>query len=196
MQRHTKICRLFIYAILIAYSQVGFGDDSAWDLLKKGGNVVLMRHASADKSKGDPLLLKIGDCGGQRMLSSTGQKEASMIGDAFRTQAILVDTVLASRYCRTQATAKLAFGRATSWQPLDLLYALPEKNREARTEIVTKRISAYVGAKNLIMVTHQPNVEGLTLEMIEQGEMLILKPDQKGSYDIVGRLKIKDLKSK
>lgn len=193
MQRHTKIPRLLIYAILIAYSHVGFGDDSAWDILKKGGNVVLMRHASADKSTGDPLLLKIGDCSGQRMLSSAGRKEAKFVGKVFRARSIPVDKVLASRYCRTQETAKLAFGRVTPWQPLDVLFALPEQDWEARTETVNKRISAYAGSGNLIMVTHRPNVEELTFEVIAQGEIMILAPDKKGGYDIIGRFKVKDL---
>lgn len=193
MHRHTKNLRIIFYAIIIVYLPAGYGDENIWDKLKKGGNVVLMRHASADKSKGDPLLLKIGHCNGQRMLSSAGRKEAEFVGKVFRARSIPVDKVLASRYCRTQETAKLAFGRATPWQPLDVLFALPEQDWQARTETVNKRISAYAGSGNLIMVTHRPNVEELTFEVIAQGEIMILVPDKKGGYDIIGRFKVEDL---
>lgn len=119
-----------------------------------------------------------------------------MIGRAFRARAIPIAQVLSSRYCRTQETAKLAFGRVTTWQPLDLLYALPEQDRDARTNVVAKRIGVYAGTDNLIMITHMPNIDALTFEIVEAGGFLVLKPDHKGGYDIVGDIIPDDLRTK
>jgi phosphohistidine phosphatase SixA len=96
------------------------------------------------------------------------------------------EEVLSSRYCRTRETAELTFGLVTTWQPLDLLYALPQQDRDARTEIVAQRIGAYVGKGNLIMITHLPNIDALTLELVEPGGFLVLQPDHNGGFDIVG----------
>jgi hypothetical protein len=36
------------------------------------------------------------------------------------------------------------------------------------------------------MVTHLPNIDALTLELVEPGGFLVLQPDDNGSFDIVG----------
>jgi len=144
-----------------------------------------MRHATAEKI-GDPLILNVNDCSVQRNLSSKGKKEAALIGQMFRDRSVSISEVLSSRYCRTRETAEQAFGQVTLWQPLDLLFALPDQDRDARTEVVAKRISTYAGDDNLVMVTHSPNIDALTLELVEPGGFLVLKPDHKGSFDIVG----------
>ena len=177
---------LFIFCIAITtYSGIGFTDEGVWDKLKRGGYVVLMRHVTAEKT-GDPLVLKIDDCSVQRNLSQQGRTEAGFIGKEFRNRAVPIEEVLSSRYCRTLETAELTFGLVTTWQPLDLLYALPQQDREARTDIVAQRIGAYAGKANLIMVTHLPNIDALTLELVEPGGFLVLQPDDNGSFDIVG----------
>jgi phosphohistidine phosphatase SixA len=176
------------------YPNIGYTDEDLWVRLQQGGNVVLMRHATADKT-GDPLVLKIDDCSVQRNLSQQGRGEAELIGRAFRNRSVPIAEVLASRYCRTRETAKLAFGLVTTWQPLDLLYALPDHDRDARTEIVAERISAYTGKDNLIMITHLPNIDALTLELVEPGGFLVLRPDHDGSFDIVGHVAPDDIEA-
>jgi len=145
-----------------------------------------MRHATVGQV-GDPLALKLDDCSVQRNLSQKGKSEAEHTGRAFRDRSVPVAEVLSSRYCRTRDTARLTFGRATTWQPLDLLVAVDEQERDARTETVAKRIADHVGESNLVLVTHSPNIDALTFEMVETGGFLVLKPDGDGSFDIVGR---------
>jgi len=186
---------LLFCAVIMAYSQPGYSDEDVWAQLEQGGHVVLMRHATTDNS-GDPLAFKINDCSVQRNLSQKGRQQAELIGRAFRARSIPVAKVLSSRYCRTQETAKLAFGEVSTWQPLDLLYALDEQDRDARTEAVAKRIGTYSGSENVIMVTHSPNIDALTFETIEFGGFLVLKPDHEGGYDIVGHIAPDDIRSK
>jgi phosphohistidine phosphatase SixA len=195
MHQYTRILTILLCVSNIAYPRSGYSDESVWDKLKRGGHIVLMRHAAAEKA-GDPLAFKLNDCSVQRNLSQKGRQEAEIIGRTFRARSIPVAEVLSSRYCRTQETANLAFGRVTTWQPLDLLYALPEQDRDARTNVVVKRIGFYAGADNLVMVTHRPNIDALTFEIVEAGGFLVLKPDREGGYDIVGQLIPDDLRTK
>lgn len=190
-----RIIILVFCAVITAYPSIGFTGEDIWIKLKQGGNVVLMRHATAEKT-GDPLVLKIDDCSVQRNLSEQGRKEAEFIGRAFHSHSVPIAEVLSSSYCRTQETAKLAFGLVTTWRHLDLLYALPEHDRDARTGIVAERISAYTGKGNLIMITHQPNIDALTLELIEPGGFLVLRPDHNGSFDIVEYVTPDDIETK
>ena len=190
-QQHRVLSIIFCIAIT-TYSDTGFTDEGVWDKLKRGGYVVLMRHVTAEKT-GDPLVLKIDDCSVQRNLSQPGRTEAGFIGREFRNHSVPIAEVLSSRYCRTRETAELTFGLVMAWQPLDLLYALPQQDRDARTEIVAQRIGAYVGKGNLIMVTHLPNIDALTLELVEPGGFLVLQPDHNGSFDIVGDFTPADL---
>jgi phosphohistidine phosphatase SixA len=195
MYQHAKIPGIIFCVLIIAYSQIAYSDENAWEILKRGGHVVLMRHATAEQA-GDPLAFTINDCSVQRNLSQKGRREAELVGRAFRAWSVPIAKVLSSRYCRTQETAKLAFGRVTTWQPLDLLYALPEQDRDARTEVVTERIGAYAGNGNLIMITHRPNIDALTFEIVEPGGLLVLEPDHEGSFNIVVHLSPDDLKVK
>ncbi len=170
----------------------GYADEDIWAQLKTGGNVVLMRHALPGKT-GDPLLLQLDDCSAQRNLSDTGRKQAQRIGRVFRARSITVNKVFSSRYCRTQETAKLVFGLVTGWQALDLLVVLPDDQKEARTELVAERIGAYKGQGNLVMVTHRPNIDALTFELVSPGGFLVLKPDGAGGFDILGSVEPDEL---
>ena len=80
--------------------------------MQAGGLVVVIRHAITDQSKQDDTPVDLADCTTQRMLSAEGRVQARAIGRAFRRLQLPVGSVLTSRFCRTQETAKLAFGRA------------------------------------------------------------------------------------
>jgi len=186
-----KVVAAAICATFFAYSPLGYSNDDIWATLKQGGNVIVLRHATTEKLNDNALTLKVGDCSVQRNLSEQGKKEALAIGQAFRTHDIPVDEVLSSRYCRTQDTAMLAFNKVTSWQPLDLLHAVSDQAKETRTETVTKRVTSYKGSKNIVIVSHRPNIAALTFEIVKSAEFLVLKPDHSGDYEIVGRLTVK-----
>lgn len=87
--------------------------------LRQGGYVIFFRHAGTNwgeegreqemKSSGR---FRLDDCTTQRNLSPAGRDQARRLGAAFRALAIPVGRVAASSYCRTQETARLAFGWA------------------------------------------------------------------------------------
>ena len=149
--------------------------EAAWDLLKAGGQVVLMRHAATAPGSGDPAHFRLGDRSTQRNLSDAGRAQAARTGEAFRARGVRVDRVLSSQYSRCLDTANLAFGRAEEDAALNAAPEDPAKRRE-QTDAARKLIRPTPGG-NLVLVTHSTNVHELTGLTVEPGEMLILTPD-------------------
>ncbi len=161
--------------------------EELWALLKAGGQVVVMRHASTDPGVGDPANLRLEDCATQRNLSAAGREEARRIGEAFRARGVPVGQVLSSRWCRCLETARLAFGKVEPWPALDSFFR--DRSREPpQTAAVRSRASERPGAGNLILVTHQVNITALTGLFPAQGEMVVLTPQGDGTFRIAGRL--------
>src|SRR5947207_568298 len=101
---------LLLVALVVLGAAPAAADDALWDLMKRGGQVILMRHANAPGIF-DPPGMRFDDCRTQRNLDEQGRAEARRIGAAFRALSIPVDDVRSSRWCRCMDTAKLAFGR-------------------------------------------------------------------------------------
>lgn len=162
-------------------------DEALWSALKAGGKVVLMRHAAVERGSGRPLHLMPG-CDGEMHLSTAGQRQAEAVGKAFRQRKIPIGIVLASPYCRTMETARVAFGSAKPSTVLHLLESLDAREAARRTEEATKLIGGYKGKANLILVTHQPNVEAIALESVESAGVLVLQPKGGSDFDVLGRI--------
>jgi phosphohistidine phosphatase SixA len=97
-------------------------DEALWMLLGGGGQIVLMRHATTSPGVGDPPGFRPAECATQRNLTDAGRDEARRIGAAFRARRVPVGRVLSSHWCRCLETARLAFGRAEPWEPLDSVF--------------------------------------------------------------------------
>jgi phosphohistidine phosphatase SixA len=163
-------------------------NDALWDLLKAGGHVAVIRHASTDPGTGDPPGFRLDDCATQRNLSAAGRDEARRIGAAFRGRGVPVGRVLSSRWCRCLETARLAFGDVEPWAPLDSTF--DDRSREPER---TRRVRVLVGERpasgNLVLVTHQVNITALTGVSPAPGEIVILAPLGEGKFAISGRLR-------
>lgn len=162
-------------------------NDAMWEALRDGGTVLLMRHAVTETTN-DPLHQDPYDCRRERNLSETGRAQARRLGQELRQRKVAVAAVLASPYCRTRETAELAFGKATSWEALSLIEGQPGKVAAARSDEVMKHIGAFKGPGNLVLVTHQPNIEHVALESAGFSEVLVLRSDGNGGFDVIGRL--------
>ena len=103
---------LLLLAMALPLPAVARASEPLWTLLKGGGQVVLLRHASTPPAMGDPPGFRLDDCATQRNLSAIGREESRRIGAAFTTRGIPVDRVLSSPWCRCLETARLAFGAA------------------------------------------------------------------------------------
>jgi len=96
--------------LVLAAPSRAAADDTLWELLRGGGQVVLMRHAVTTPGVGDPSGFRLDDCATQRNLTDAGRDDARRVGAAFRTRGAPVGRVLSSPWCRCLETARLAFG--------------------------------------------------------------------------------------
>lgn len=180
--------------LMLATGQPAIANEAAWQALKSGGQVVLMRHTTPEQGPGKGnALLRDASCAKERNLSQQGQDEAARVGQAFRSRGISIGEVLSSPYCRTRDTARIAFGSTTPAEFLSLSEVLSPAETARNTAEAMKRIGEHGGAANLVMVTHEPNIAAITFELVEQGAFLVLQPRGGSEFDMVGKIRLDDL---
>jgi broad specificity phosphatase PhoE len=157
-----------------------------WTQLRQGGHVILLRHAEVDSDSQStaPNEAALG-CAGQPNLNVKGIAQAKQLGQVMRKQRIPIGGVLASPLCRTRDTARIAFGAYRVWPHLEESALSDQAERIAA---VSRVIGAHKGPENLVLVTHQPIIDALTLELVDWGTMVIVKPDGKGGINVVKQL--------
>lgn len=169
--------------------------DTAWDLLKSGGHVVIMRHALTDPPRGDdPPGFRHGDCSTQRNLSPQGRADSEKLAGTLARHGVQIGEVYSSRYCRCQDTAQLAFGKYETWDVLNG-YQGPAPYWEAfdfkQILEIRKRLADPVeGRANRFIVTHNTHMKALLDIWVEPGEMVIVRPQGNMFYTVVGRMKV------
>jgi len=186
-----NLARRILYWLLLLSGFIpalAAADETVWQRLAAGGQVVLLRHATTVPGFGDPPGFRLGDCATQRNLSAAGREEARRIGAQLRARNIPVGEVRSSRWCRCLETAELAFGRAADpWPLLDSLHEYPER-RDTQTEALRRALAEVPARGNLFLVTHQANVIALTGTALAPGEMVVLTPRGDGRLETVGRI--------
>lgn len=161
------------------------------EVMKKGGNVIFIRHATTEKDYADQVDAKMGDCSTQRTLSEEGWKEAKDIGAAFKEHEIPVGDVVSSQYCRAWQTADLAFGEYD--QNADLNFEPAEEYTEEQTAAMKKRMTPHLSkapeaGKNTILVGHDDPFDAATGIYPEpMGVVFVIKPKGE-SFDVLGSI--------
>jgi phosphohistidine phosphatase SixA len=184
--------RHFVLGALALAAPGAWAAETVWQRLRRGGLVILMRHASTVAGVGDPRDFRLGDCTTQRNLSEKGRDEARRVGARIRAERVPIDRVYSSPWCRCHETATLAFGQAEDWEPLGSFFDSPDRDDE-RTEHVRKRISAYTIRKprgNVVMVTHAVNIASLTRRNVGTAEIVVVRPDGCCGLRVIDQLKI------
>jgi broad specificity phosphatase PhoE len=178
-------CVTLVLALVLAAATPATANDAVWALLKQGGQVLMVRHATAPGTY-DPPGMKIEDCATQRNLDDTGRAEARRLGAMLKERGIPIGPVRSSRWCRCLETARLAFGRAEPWAALD---SLRRGDEDARVKEVRAFASRQFTGANIVLVTHQFNIRAVTgLPSIESGETIVLTPLGDAGFRVTGRL--------
>jgi phosphohistidine phosphatase SixA len=159
--------------------------------LREGGYVFYLRHASTDFSQSDASMKSYEDCASQRNLTDKGRGEARAIGEHVKRLGIPIGTVLASPFCRTMETARLAFGKAQAMNEVRGGPARVEdpKRYEALRKLMTTKPAA---GTNTVISSHANPFYALTgPPYLAEGEMAVLRPGD-DSFAIVGRIRVED----
>jgi len=173
---------------LLAALAPAHADEALWNAVREGGHVLFIRHALTVPGFGDPPGFKLEDCATQRNLSDEGRAQARRMGEAFRQRGVPMGEVLSSPWCRCVETAKLAFGRAKTWDALSNLPGRPE-NADRQVRVLRPRIASYRGKANLVLVSHSSVALALTGEHPAMGEVLVLEPASPKPR-VIGRLSL------
>jgi phosphohistidine phosphatase SixA len=144
--------------------------------LRRGGYVVALRHAATDRTATD-MTGDLRDCSRQRNLNAEGRRQARAIGRAFRRLEIPVGRVLASPFCRTRDTARLAFGRARPSRALLSADFFGDPGAE-RQRTGLRRLLALPPDRgtNTVLVSHEAAIDAATGVTVEEGEAAIVAP--------------------
>jgi phosphohistidine phosphatase SixA len=158
--------------------------------LRAGGIVLVFRHAATDQSKQDETPVVLSDCTTQRNLSGQGRADARTIGRQVRRLKLRIGTVLASPFCRTLETARLAFGRATATRTL-LNTIVTAHDARWRSQIagVRQLLGSRPAAGTVtVLVTHGSVVGDATALTLEEGEALVFRPLGRSRFRLTGRI--------
>ena len=172
------------------------------ETLRAGGNVIYMRHVTADVGND---VQRSGEwwkkCGeGHRMLSDRGRADAAKVGEAIRRLGIPISEVLCSEYCRAVETARLlALGDPKTdarlngwpaWKAVD-----PERGLERLAQGTRALLASRPARGNVLLVSHRqdiPNLPDPVIADLKDGECAVFTPDGRGGFALRGRIKVED----
>ncbi|HET7341444.1 MAG TPA: histidine phosphatase family protein [Methylomirabilota bacterium] len=183
MRRALLLAALTALGVAPAQAQ-----DAAWEALRTPGVVVVLRHSHAPGAY-DPPDARLDDCSTQRNLDDAGRAQARRVGEAFRAHGVTVGAVLSSPRCRCLDTARLAFGRAEVWMPLQGALRDTEIRQRLAAQ-VRERMDAYADGPPLVLVTHGSVVSDVTGRTVRMGEAVILRRDADGHRSVAGQLDV------
>ena len=181
-----------LLALLLYTAAPAWAQSPAWLAeVRAGGHVLYLRHASTDFSQNDASMKSFQDCASQRNLTDKGRDEARVIGEHVKRLKIPIGTVLASPFCRTMETARLAFGKA---QPSHDVRGGPVRSDDpARYAALKKLLSGSVPkGENLVISSHGNPFHAVAgPPYLAEGEIAVVKP-QHDSFAIVARVRVED----
>jgi len=167
-----------------------WAEQRLWERLATEPNlVVLMRHTQA--GGGNPLAWdESGGCKGEANLTAEGKAHARRIGEAFAARGIR-PFVITSPMCRCRDTARIAFDEKYVSDPALREIASADRERIAEFErAALSLIARHRGPTPVVLVNHRPNIELLSLELIDPGELVVGRANPKGETDVLGRIRI------
>ena len=168
-----KYFKIILIFFLFLLNKTSFGNENIVEILKKGGNIIFIRHAIAP-GNGDPQNFDISNCSTQRNLSKDGELQALKIGKFFKENNIKLTKVLSSEWCRCKDTAKIAFGNYETKNFLNSFYDERfSENKDKQILDFQKFIRNWNKTGNLVLVTHYVVISEILDLATSSGEIVI-----------------------
>jgi phosphohistidine phosphatase SixA len=160
--------------------------------LREGGYVLYLRHASTDFSQNDSRMTSYEDCASQRNLTDQGRDEARAIGEHVKRLKIPIGEVLASPFCRTMETARLAFGKARATN--DVRGGPVRTDDSARYAPLRKLLSSKIPkGQNLVISSHGNPFHAVAgPPYLAEGEIAVVRPEDGERFSVIARIRLTD----
>jgi phosphohistidine phosphatase SixA len=164
--------------------------------LRRGGYVIVMRHASSPREAPDKQTANPDNIHVERQLDETGRTTATAMGKALRELKIPIGDVLTSPTYRALETVRLAqLENPRTYPELGDNGQSMQGGTEAQAAWLQKNVKEFPAGKNTIIITHFPNLTRAFPQWatgVADGEALIFGPDGKGGATVVARVKIEE----
>ena len=156
--------------------------------LREGGYVLYLRHTSTDFSQNDSRMTSFEDCVNQRNLTDRGRDEARAIGEHVKRLKIPIGEVLASPFCRTMETARLAFGKARATN--DVRGGPASTGDPSRYAALRKLLSSKVTkGENLVISSHGNPFHAVAgPPYLAEGEIAVVRPEGGEKFSVIARI--------
>lgn len=168
-------------------------DSLLWQRLKQDPNmVVLMRNAESGGNRDGTNMLTwdpSGHCDGESTLTTAGKAHAAKIGAAFAERGIK-PTVISSPMCRCRETAQIAFGSYSTDPDLRQSAIGDASRQDAFHAKVATLLGQHRGETPVVLVNHRPNIDAMTMELIDIGDLLVGTISDTGEVEVLGRIHI------
>jgi phosphohistidine phosphatase SixA len=185
------MARAILGVLLAAFASLALADATLVRQLREGGYVLYMRHTSTDFSQNDARMKSFEDCAGQRNLTDKGRAEARAVAAHIKRLGIPIGRVLASPFCRTMETARLAFGRAEATH--DARGGPLRSDDPKRYEPLRKLLSSRPEKTNLVISSHgNPFAAVAGPPYLAEGEIAVVRPEGDSRFSVVGRIRLED----
>ncbi len=185
--RSILICSLS----LAAFTAVA--DDLLWEKLLRDPNmVVLMRNSESSGNRDGANMLvwdASGNCRDESTLTEKGKAHAKRIGDVFAKYGIK-PTVISSPMCRCSETSQIAFGEYLTDPELRQTAGGDTQEREIFLAKAAALLREYRGETPLVFVNHRLNIDSLTMELIDIGDLLIGSVTETGEIEVLGKIRV------
>lgn len=161
MMRIWKILSVVFATLLSATTLGSESNQQAWEALKDGRAVLMLRHALAPGT-GDPADFELYDCSTQRNLNDTGREQARAWKPFLAEHGVTEARVFSSQWCRCMDTAReMAMGEVIEWPSLNSFF----RNRgdgPAQIRQTIALVNQMDSGAPVILVSHQVNITALT----------------------------------
>lgn len=168
--------------------------DDLVKLLRQGGYVLVMRHASSPREAPSKEIANADNTRLERQLDEAGRRGAAAMGKAIRALKIPFGAVLTSPTYRALETARHGgFSSPTVVEELGDRGKSMQGIDESQAMWLRAKVTEAPSSANTLLVTHQPNLSrafpdwGAT---VADGEVVALRPDGRGGSVLVGRIPI------
>jgi phosphohistidine phosphatase SixA len=176
-----------------AHAQTLSGD-ALVQALRRGGYVLVMRHASSPREVPTKDIANPDNVNLERQLDEKGRATAMAMGNALRALKISIGDVFSSPTYRALETVRLA--QLPHPKPQDELGDGGHSMQGvtgAQTAWLKTKVTQFPHGANTVLVTHLPNIERAFPQWasnLVDGEALVFGPDGKGEATVVARIKI------